>query len=191
MSDSADGGGAAGPPAARAAPMALPPREAGLHVGPHDSIGVVSGPPFSAGRDGSAERPVTPPAGPSTTGRRTLGNLLDELTWRGMLHAHDARACRRASRRGRAIAGYNGFDPSGPSLHVGHLVPIFGLLQFQRHGGRPVALVGGGTGMIGDPSGRSAERNLLDRETLAANVAVDPGQLERFLDFAAGADAAR
>ena len=54
---------------------------------------------------------------------------------------------------GRAIAGYNGFDPSGPSLHVGHLVPIFGLLQFQRHGGRPVALLGGGTGMVGDPSG--------------------------------------
>ena len=55
---------------------------------------------------------------------------------------------------GRPIAGYNGFDPSGPSLHIGHLVPIFGLLQLQRHGGRPVALVGGGTGMIGDPSGR-------------------------------------
>jgi tyrosyl-tRNA synthetase len=84
---------------------------------------------------------------------------------------------------GRPIAGYNGFDPSGPSLHVGHLVPIFGLLQLQRHGGRPVALVGGGTGMIGDPSGRSAERNLLDRDTLAANVESIRGQLERFLDF--------
>ncbi len=84
---------------------------------------------------------------------------------------------------GRTISGYIGFDPSGPSLHVGHLVPVFGLLQLQRHGGRPVALVGGGTGMIGDPSGRSTERNLLDRETLGANVVSLRGQLERFLDF--------
>ena len=84
---------------------------------------------------------------------------------------------------GRPIAGYNGFDPSGPWLHIGHLVPIMGLVQLQRHGGRPVALVGGGTGMIGDPSGTSAERNLLDRETLATNVASIRGQLERFLDF--------
>src|SRR3954467_673483 len=86
----------------------------------------------------------------------------------------------------RPIAGYNGFDPSAASLHVGHLVPIFGLLQFQRHGGRPVALVGGGTGMIGDPSGTSAERNLLDRETLERNVEGIRGQLERFLDFTPG-----
>ncbi|HEY8632854.1 MAG TPA: hypothetical protein VIL50_06835, partial [Candidatus Limnocylindrales bacterium] len=84
---------------------------------------------------------------------------------------------------GRPITGYNGFDPSAPWLHVGHLVPIFGLLQLQRHGGRPIALLGGGTGMIGDPSGRSAERNLLDRDTLAANVKSIRGQLERFLDF--------
>ncbi len=84
---------------------------------------------------------------------------------------------------GRSIAGYNGFDPSGPWLHIGHLVPIMGLLQLQRHGGRPVALVGGGTGMIGDPSGTSAERNLLDRRTLAANVDSIGTQLRRFLDF--------
>jgi tyrosyl-tRNA synthetase len=84
---------------------------------------------------------------------------------------------------GRTIAGYNGFDPSGPTLHIGHLIPIMGLLQLQRHGGRPVALVGGGTGMIGDPSGRSSERNLLDARTLDANVASIRGQLERFLDF--------
>ena len=84
---------------------------------------------------------------------------------------------------GRAIAGYNGFDPSGSSLHIGSLVPIFGLIHFQRHGGRPVALVGGGTGMIGDPSGRSSERNLLDRDTLAANAAAIHAQLEHFLDF--------
>ena len=117
----------------------------------------------------------------------SLANLLDELSWRGMLHdTTPGLPARLAS--GRPIAGYNGFDPSGPSLHVGHLVPIFGLLQFQRHGGRPVALVGGGTGMIGDPSGTSAERNLLDRATLEANAAAMRVQLERFLDFDASGD---
>jgi tyrosyl-tRNA synthetase len=84
---------------------------------------------------------------------------------------------------GRTISGYNGFDPSGPSLHVGSLVPIFGLIHLQRFGGRPVALVGGATGMVGDPSGRSAERNLLDEATLEANVASIRAQLERLLDF--------
>ena len=121
-------------------------------------------------------------SGSSSETASTLGTLLDELTWRGMLHDTTPGLPARLA-TGRPIAGYNGFDPSGPSLHVGHLVPIFGLLQFQRHGGRPVALVGGGTGMIGDPSGTSAERNLLDRETLAANAASIRGQLERFLDF--------
>jgi tyrosyl-tRNA synthetase len=122
------------------------------------------------------------PSGTSSETAPTLGSLLDELTWRGMLHDTTPGLPARLA-TGRPIAGYNGFDPSGPSLHVGHLVPIFGLLQFQRHGGRPVALVGGGTGMIGDPSGTSAERNLLDRETLAANADSIRGQLERFLDF--------
>lgn len=99
-----------------------------------------------------------------------------------MYHAaSDGLEARLAS--GRPIAGYNGFDPSGPSLHIGHLVPIFGLIHFQRHGGRPVPLVGGGTGMIGDPSGRSAERVLLDREALEANTASIRDQLEHFLDF--------
>lgn len=83
----------------------------------------------------------------------------------------------------REITAYIGFDPSGPWLHIGHLVPIFGLIQLQRHGGRPIALVGGGTGMIGDPSGKSTERNLLSRERLAENVASMRPQLERFLDF--------
>ncbi len=115
--------------------------------------------------------------------------LLDELTWRGILHAvTPGLADRLAS--GRAIAGYIGFDPSADSLHVGHLIPIFGLLRLQRHGGRPVALVGGGTGMIGDPSGRSSERNLLDPATLERNVAALRGQLERFLDFSPGAGGA-
>src|SRR5207247_5661103 len=91
---------------------------------------------------------------------------------------------------GRSIAGYNGFDPSGPWLHIGHLVPIFGLIHLQRHGGRPIAVVGGGTGMIGDPSGSSSERRLLDREALEANVASMRGQLERFLDFSGDRGAA-
>jgi len=102
-----------------------------------------------------------------------------------MLHASTPSLEARLA-TGRRIAGYNGFDPSGPSLHVGHLVPVFGLMHLQRHGGRPFALVGGATGMIGDPSGRSAERTLLDRETLEANVAGIRSQLERFLDFGHG-----
>jgi len=130
--------------------------------------------------------PADDPASASSTDSREgttgLAGLLGELEWRGMLHATTPGLPARLA-SGRPIAGYNGFDPSAPSLHIGHLVPIFGLLQLQRHGGRPVALLGGGTGMIGDPSGRSSERNLLDRETLAANVTSIRGQLERFLDF--------
>ena len=129
---------------------------------------------------------MTSPAEAGEGGSGGLSGLLDELTWRGMLHATTPGLPERFA-SGRPIAGYNGFDPTGPSLHVGHLVPIFGLLQFQRHGGRPVALLGGGTGMIGDPSGTSAERNLLDRATLAANVAGIRAQLERFLDFSPAA----
>jgi tyrosyl-tRNA synthetase len=111
-----------------------------------------------------------------------LGGLLPELRWRGMFHAaSDGLEARLAT--GRSITAYNGFDPSGPWLHIGHLVPIFGLIHLQRRGGSPIALVGGGTGMIGDPSGRSSERNLLPREELQANVDSMRAQLERFLDF--------
>jgi tyrosyl-tRNA synthetase len=87
---------------------------------------------------------------------------------------------------GRPLSAYNGFDPTAPSLHVGHLVPVFGLLHLQRHGNRPVVVVGGGTGMIGDPSGRSSERVLQTRETIVRNVAALRVQLERFLDFQPG-----
>jgi tyrosyl-tRNA synthetase len=111
-------------------------------------------------------------------------SILEELGWRGMLADHTAALPARLARG--PIALYNGFDPSGDSLHVGHLVPVFGLLHFQRHGNRPVVVVGGGTGMIGDPSGRSAERNLLDEATLARNVAGIRAQLARFLDFTPG-----
>ena len=115
--------------------------------------------------------------------------LLEELEWRGILHATTPGLPARLA-TGEPISGYIGFDPTADSLHVGHLVPIFGLLRLQRHGGRPVAVVGGGTGMIGDPSGRSAERNLLDRETLEANLAAIRAQLELFLDFSPGDGAA-
>ncbi len=111
-----------------------------------------------------------------------LPPLLAELSWRGLLNDHTPGLPRRLAAN-RSISGYNGFDPSGPSLHVGHLIPVFGLLHLQRHGGRPYALVGGATGMIGDPSGRSSERNLLDLDTLAANQAAVRAQLERYLDF--------
>jgi tyrosyl-tRNA synthetase len=111
-----------------------------------------------------------------------LPGLIPELRWRGMFHAaSEGLEARFAT--GRQIAGYNGFDPSGPWLHIGHLVPIFGLIHLQRRGGRPIPLVGGGTGLIGDPSGRSAERPLQAREQIEANVASMRPQLERFLDF--------
>ena len=114
-----------------------------------------------------------------------LAGLLDELQWRGILHAATPGLAERLA-TGRPIAGYNGFDPSAESLHVGHLIPIMGLIRLQRRGGKPIALVGGGTGMIGDPSGRSSERNLLDEATLERNVAGIHAQLERFLDFSPG-----
>jgi tyrosyl-tRNA synthetase len=114
-----------------------------------------------------------------------LAGLLAELEWRGILHATTPGLPARLA-TGRRISAYIGFDPSADSLHIGHLIPIFGLIRLQRHGGRPVALVGGGTGMIGDPSGRSSERNLLDAATIEHNVAAIRAQLERFLDFSPG-----
>ena len=114
-----------------------------------------------------------------------LAGLLEELEWRGILHATTPGVPARLA-SGKPISAYIGFDPTADSLHIGHLIPIFGLVRLQQHGGRPVALVGGGTGMIGDPSGRSTERNLLDVPTLQHNVAAIRAQLERFLDFGPG-----
>ena len=114
-----------------------------------------------------------------------LAGLLADLEWRGILHATTPGLPARLA-SGRPISAYIGFDPSADSLHVGHLIPVFGLIRLQRHGGRPVALVGGGTGMIGDPSGRSSERNLLDAATIERNVTAIRGQLERLLDFSPG-----
>lgn len=126
-------------------------------------------------------RAMTDPAAHTSS----LASLLDDLAWRGILHATTPGLPERLA-TGRPIKAYIGFDPTADSLHIGHLIPIFGLVRLQQHGGIPVALVGGGTGMIGDPSGRSSERNLLDRETLAHNVAAIHAQLERFLDFTPG-----
>ena len=126
----------------------------------------------------------------SAASAKAGAGLLDELEWRGILHATTPGLPARLA-SGEPISGYNGFDPTANSLHIGHLVPIFGLLRLQRHGGRPVALMGGGTGMIGDPSGRSSERNLLDRRHARGQrwPPLRP-QLERFLDFSPGAGGA-
>lgn len=89
-----------------------------------------------------------------------------------------------------SVRGYIGFDPTGDSLHVGHLTQIMTLIHFQRAGHKPFALVGGATGMVGDPSGKSAERNLLDEETLAYNVSCLEKQLRKFMDFSGSGNSA-
>ncbi|MBO2011112.1 tyrosine--tRNA ligase [Hymenobacter negativus] len=112
-------------------------------------------------------------------------NFIPELTWRGMYH--DAMPGTAEHLAANApITGYIGFDPTAASLHIGNLATIMLLVHLQRAGHRPVALVGGATGMIGDPSGKSAERNLLDETTLRRNQAGIQAQLEKFLDFSEG-----
>ena len=107
-------------------------------------------------------------------------SLLEELRWRRMLHQHtDGLA--DALARGM-VSGYCGFDPTASSLHVGNLVPVMGLVHLQRAGHRPVFLAGGGTGMIGDPSGKAAERPLLSLDEIASNATAIRRQLERFVD---------
>ncbi len=114
--------------------------------------------------------------------------LLDELKWRGLLYQHtDSVADALAS---GPVSGYIGFDPTAPSLHIGTLLVIMLLVRLQEHGHKPVALAGGGTGLIGDPSGKGSERPLADAATIATNTAAIGKQLERFLDFT-GSNAAR
>lgn len=108
-------------------------------------------------------------------------NLIEELRWRGMIA--DIMPGTEEQLLKEMTTGYVGFDPTADSLHIGSLVPILLLVHLQKAGHQPIALVGGATGMIGDPSGKSAERNLLDEATLAKNVAGIKGQLERFLNF--------
>ena len=114
---------------------------------------------------------------------KTINTFVEELRWRGMLH--DIMPETEQHLNQGPTAGYIGFDPTADSLHIGSLVQIMILMHFQRAGHQPIALVGGATGMIGDPSGKSTERNLLDNKTLATNVNGIKAQLERFLDFSA------
>lgn len=108
-------------------------------------------------------------------------NFVEELRWRGLLQ--DIMPGTEELLEKEVISGYIGFDPTADSLHIGHLTQVFTLLRFQKAGHRPIALIGGATGMVGDPSGKSAERNLLDEDTLNKNVAGLKAQLEKFLDF--------
>jgi hypothetical protein len=108
-------------------------------------------------------------------------DLYDELSWRGMVY--DATEGLREVLARETLTGYAGFDPTAASLHVGHLLPALSLARLQRHGHAPIAIVGGGTGLIGDPSGKSVERTLLTLEQVASNVDSIHRQLSRFLDF--------
>jgi len=108
-------------------------------------------------------------------------NFVEELTWRGMIH--DIMPGTEELMEKEMISAYVGIDPTADSLHIGHLVGVMMLKHLQLSGHRPLALVGGATGMIGDPSGKSAERNLLDEETLRSNQEALKAQLAKFLDF--------
>ncbi|MGK2861741.1 MAG: tyrosine--tRNA ligase, partial [Chitinophagaceae bacterium] len=108
-------------------------------------------------------------------------NLIEELKWRGMIR--DIMPGTENQLAKEMTTAYIGFDPTAESLHIGSLVPIFLLIHLQKAGHKPIALVGGATGMIGDPSGKSEERNLLDEATLTKNISGIQNQLKRFLDF--------
>lgn len=108
-------------------------------------------------------------------------NLIEELQWRGMIH--DIMPGTENHLKNKMIKGYVGFDPTADSLHIGSLVPILLLVHLQNAGHQPIALVGGATGMVGDPSGKSDERNLLDEPTLQINLAGIKKQLAKFLNF--------
>src|SRR5213080_4106392 len=116
-------------------------------------------------------------------------SLYDEFEWRGMLY--EATPELREVLAKDRVTAYIGFDPTASSLHVGSLLPIMGLARLQRFGHTPIAIVGGGTGLIGDPSGKTKERLLLTEEQVAANLEGIREQLSRFLDFAAERNPAR
>ena len=108
-------------------------------------------------------------------------NFVEELRWRGMLQ--DMMPGTEEQLMKEATAAYLGIDPTADSLHIGHLCGIMMLKHLQNAGHKPIALIGGATGMIGDPSMKSAERNLLDEETLNHNIVAIKKQLSKFLDF--------
>lgn len=115
-------------------------------------------------------------------------NFVEELRWRGMVH--DIMPGTEEQLKKESTAGYIGFDPTADSLHIGNLVQIMTLVHFQQCGHKPVALIGGATGMVGDPSGKSDERNLLSEDVLRHNEACVRKQLEKFIDFNSGATGA-
>ena len=115
-------------------------------------------------------------------------NFVQELKWRGMIH--DIMPGTEEQFNKELTSAYIGFDPTGESLHIGSLVQIMILIHLQKTGHKPLALVGGATGMVGDPSGKSKERNLLDKETLDHNLECIKNQLEKFLDFNCGDNSA-
>ena len=108
-------------------------------------------------------------------------NLVEELRWRGMLH--DMTPGAEEQLKKEMTTAYIGFDPTADSLHIGSLVPILLLVHLQKCGHKPIALLGGATGMVGDPSGKSEERNLLSEEQLNHNLQGVKKQLEKYLDF--------
>src|SRR6478672_2017307 len=110
-----------------------------------------------------------------------MNALIEELTWRGMIQDITPGTEEQLSKE--LTSAYIGFDPTADSLHIGSLVPILLLVHLQKAGHKPFALVGGATGMVGDPSGKSEERNMLSTEVLEKNVAGIKAQLEKFLDF--------
>lgn len=112
-----------------------------------------------------------------------MNDIYAELSWRGLIHQSTGEETLQAWLNEKPRTVYAGFDPTAESLHVGHMLPLVLLRRFQKAGHRPIALVGGATGMIGDPSGKSAERNLLSVEQLEANVAGIQNQMRQFLDF--------
>ncbi len=121
-----------------------------------------------------------------------MQDIIADLRWRGLVHqtTDDAHLAAWLNEKPRTL--YAGFDPTADSMHVGHMLPLLMLRRFQRAGHKPIALVGGATGMIGDPSGKSEERNLLSVEALRKNVEGMAAQMRRFLDFeAGGSNAAR
>lgn len=117
-----------------------------------------------------------------------MTNFVEELRWRGMIH--DIMPGTEEQLKKEMTAGYVGFDPTSDSLHIGNLVPIMMLKHLQLAGHKPMVLVGGATGMIGDPSGKSEERNLLSLEVLRKNEEGVKAQLGQFLDYNCGANSA-
>jgi len=116
-------------------------------------------------------------------------NVFEEFQWRGMLY--DASEGLEEALKSQSMTAYIGFDPTAASLHVGSLLPIMGLVRLQQYGHKPIALVGGGTGMIGDPSGKTQERQLLSKEQIEYNLEGIKAQLSLFLDFESKTNPAR